>query len=706
MIQIKRVEIYSDNDNKRVPPKIATKVLVYIMDGAKIINRYTVFGTFNDTQKSHIKVFYENKSNEGDELPVIEDIKEATEEFVELEHPREEDGKFTDKGSGKKRKSKNTPKMRSRKLDGERKHNLKTYPNTKVVISDATDRGLVTIFENFWNNDPSVKAIRKHVDYIGLLHQKNPKNGGYWVEGEKKVVIHDGSWQTPSHFKSTVVHEIVGHAFWDLQRIYNRDALIEFNELANKMPPINQYCKDNEEKWKSWNDEKRSQNIQLDKKYGLTEDSEVEYTLYGDELDKWQADYNKIEDNKYIGNPSNEHINRDSSSMTRYANEQHSAITEIMYGTTDGSFEEGAQDILIGEENLERMKTLWKKIHPKFPSSEYFKLSEVFDESEHPREEDGKFTDKGSSVNDTSVNDTSDTTNNAQIPSDKNYRIEARKLLLQSKIDSINMLINKGGLSVDNINMFNKNILDTQSEYDELEIKNKTTELPFIPMGKNTHHKKTNGFVTNKTKIMLSRTVTDDVYDVYKNEGLKTMWNALPDDVRDNISVLKINKSRARPNSKYVGGMWINKEKKMIINLHERSSYESIAHHFYHEVGHSRWHTLIDTHIDKINKFIESQKVIGFAPTKYAEKYRNAVYHNNEQEKKYRARMKRGGFTISEKSESILSKNRIESELLYYNEIHSELNAYIMGELPSKHINITSNNMKRSLDAYKELWNL
>ena len=380
----------------------------------------------------------------------------ATEEFVEDDHPRDDDGKFTDKGGGvgsstktktrkRKRRSKsktktskkpvkrNKLKMRSRKSkdSGQRKHSIKTYPNTKVVITGITTQTntdwaivgdkytelkkqftpeLVTVFEEFWNNDSSVKAMRKHIDYIGLIYQKNPKRGGYWNTEDKKIVIHDYPYQTLSHFKNTVVHEIVGHTFWDLARTYFRNDLIEFNELANKMPPVNSYCKKNEEKWKTWNDETDNQIKELNKKYGLKENRygyiDVGEQLWGDDADKYGEAMEKIKDGKFIGNPSNQFINRDSSSMTRYANEQHSAITEIMYKVQDGSFEEGAEELLIDEENLEKLKKAWLKLHPKYPQKtgeswnnpfENYGIivsTEDFKEEEHPRDEDGKFADK------------------------------------------------------------------------------------------------------------------------------------------------------------------------------------------------------------------------------------------------------------------------------------------------------------------------
>ena len=60
--------------------------------------------------------------------------------------------------------------------------------------------------------------MRKHIDYLGVTYLMHPKRGGFWREEEKKAVIHDFPSQSNGHFKHTVVHEIVGHAYWDWAR--------------------------------------------------------------------------------------------------------------------------------------------------------------------------------------------------------------------------------------------------------------------------------------------------------------------------------------------------------------------------------------------------------------------------------------------------------------------------------------------------------
>jgi len=328
------------------------------------------------------------------------------ESFKEEEHPRDRDGKFTDKDGGvigskakgkgktkRKTKRKKTPKYKPIEHDSKyswrdtskplttangfhyrsRMHDIKIHksrgkkhPET-VYISDTVNPEYIQWFTGFWNNNPSVKAMIKHIDKLTFKYSVNPKNGGRWVTDDKEVTIMDYPRQNLPFFKSTTVHEIVGHTFWDWARDWNRNELIEFNELANKMTPVNQYVKDNEEKWRRWNDETNTQIRALDKKYGVEEDR-YGYTDASDP-DKYQEELDKINDGKFIGNPSNKFMNRDSSSMTRYANEQHSAITEIMYGTLNDSPNPSAIKVLMGDKDLDRLKVLWKKLHPKFVKS-------------------------------------------------------------------------------------------------------------------------------------------------------------------------------------------------------------------------------------------------------------------------------------------------------------------------------------------------
>ena len=228
--------------------------------------------------------------------------------------------------------------------------------------------------------------------------------------------------------------------------------------------------------------------------------------------------------------------------------------------------------------------------------------------------------------------------------------------------------------------------------------------LPDIPMGENTHIKQKDGYVYNKTKIFVQSDIKNDIAGNLLQKRVKGMWNSLPDDVRDIIGELKIKKSTAK-GKKYQGGRYDNFTKILTMNINDATP-DHLGHNFFHEIGHAKWHDLQEKNSEKVAKFIQKQKEIGWAPTKYSQSYSLTKIKNEDNEKRYRERMKRGGFIISRKGEEILIRNRKTSEDLYQNEIHAELNAYVMGMIPQELITAPKKVMVELLDSYKELWGL
>ena len=199
-------------------------------------------------------------------------------------------------------------------------HGFKVHKNTKVYIGKATmsksavNEELVELIRNLWNSNESTKKMRKHVKYISIKHLISGNRAGSWNLAKQKVEIIQVREQPDLEwYRGTFIHEVEGHAFWDFSRKWRRQEVIKFNELANKMPPVNGYCKKNEKKWKSWNDEK------------------------WDDLEK-----------------------EPHSSMTRYANEQHSAVSEIVRDVGRGTMSE---DKLIGDKDLKKLVSAWHELH-------------------------------------------------------------------------------------------------------------------------------------------------------------------------------------------------------------------------------------------------------------------------------------------------------------------------------------------------------
>lgn len=228
--------------------------------------------------------------------------------------------------------------------------------------------------------------------------------------------------------------------------------------------------------------------------------------------------------------------------------------------------------------------------------------------------------------------------------------------------------------------------------------------LPHIPVGKNTHSKTKDGYVYNKTKINVSPNIKNDPIHMLLQERVKSMWNSLPDDVRDGVDNLIIKKSRSKGRH-ILGGTWIMKTKTISMNISERVPDET-GHNFFHEVGHAKWNKIKDENPENVKKFRKAIDKIGYAPTAYSLSYQDIEQRNLQSENRYRRNQSRGGHEITKESEETLTKNRENVEDLYHNEIHSELNAHVMGVLKPEQVIATKEYMTKYIKAYKEMWDL
>lgn len=290
--------------------------------------------------------------------------------------------------------------------------------------------------------------------------------------------------------------------------------------------------------------------------------------------------------------------------------------------------------------------------------------------------------------------------------------------MLQSRIESETKFIEQNmhklesmGLNPEQLSFRKERLEDARKSIDKLKEKLMKVEeedaklgLPVIPMKKNTHTKKQDGYVYNNTKVLIQQNVKDDMVTNLLQERIKGMWNSLPDDTRDIVKKLLIKKSTAKGIS-WQGGRWTDETKTLTINIHGKTG-NSLDHDFFHEVGHARWHNLQQKDPERVKKFIKKLKEIGYSPTTYARSRLLIKEKNEDSERRYRRKMAQGGFIISEKAEKILIRNRSSAEDLYQNEVHSELNAYAMGVLPNDKIIAPKKEMSELLNAYKEMWGL
>ncbi len=294
-------------------------------------------------------------------------------------------------------------------------------------------------------------------------------------------------------------------------------------------------------------------------------------------------------------------------------------------------------------------------------------------------------------------------------PSGDNYRVKAMTDKIEQSIAFMEaqkqVQIDKYGTDVVYTEQITTRINRAKHALINIADDEKRGGLPHIPMGKNTHTKNTKGFVhSGKATIKIDPKISKDEDTARQLDLIQSAWNNLPDDIRDNIKVLSLKKSRAGNYGTIQGGRWIDNKKELIMNIHPRSS--SVERNFYHEIGHSRWHKLERENPEKITKFIEAQKKVGASPTRYAQSYLMVHQKTKDKYDKWVRVRKRSGVPVGERNEKIMNSNLKVTETLYQNEIHSELNAYAMGELPKDLIIASKSNMIGLLNAYKELWNL
>lgn len=235
-------------------------------------------------------------------------------------------------------------------------HGFKVHKNTKFYIAKSTEGGWsrnpkpafdpekVQIFRDMWNTDPSLKALRKHVKEFSLVYSANPKYGGTWQPDKQKVKLYDYPYLSDDYFKHTIIHELVGHAFWQIARKYRREELVNFNRIANESDPVNDYVRKNAENWKQVNDENEDRKAF---------EKSVSHIPEWDASSELQQEYEEKEKAFKDKRASNGH-----DTMTRYANEQHSAITEILYNDN-----KGGHTILINDVQKQRLIEAWKKLH-------------------------------------------------------------------------------------------------------------------------------------------------------------------------------------------------------------------------------------------------------------------------------------------------------------------------------------------------------
>ena len=197
-------------------------------------------------------------------------------------------------------------------------HGFKVYKNTYVYIAKPTPesswggaRGgkpaprkeIVDRVIKTFNTDKQIRKIVKHVKGISVKYSTNPRFGGRWNTDKQFFEFVDYSYMRIEDVDEVVYHELIGHAYWDWAKKWRNESWAKFNEIANRMPPVNDYVA------------------------------------------------------KYIEDK------RDGRTDTIYENEQHSAIAEIIMAGKSYHTRTGKRGKVASEEQIEEMKKVWMEMH-------------------------------------------------------------------------------------------------------------------------------------------------------------------------------------------------------------------------------------------------------------------------------------------------------------------------------------------------------
>lgn len=238
------------------------------------------------------------------------------------------------------------------------KNGFKVKATTTIYIAKPSTGGwhcdarpaprseVVEAVQKVWNTEKSLKRLRKFVKSISIQYTKTMNTVGLWENDKSKVTIYDDGKTPIQFYESVMIHEVVGHTFFNFAIKYRREELVKFCTLANKLQSITNYINDNEIKWRKINDEGDDRFHTLGRKFGLYENQTPEDYLDSKSLEQYCNEMNAISESQ----KTDGHIE-----ITRYANEVHSAISELVYGM--------GHELIISRESLDEIVTSWQELH-------------------------------------------------------------------------------------------------------------------------------------------------------------------------------------------------------------------------------------------------------------------------------------------------------------------------------------------------------
>ena len=606
-----------------------------------------------------------------------------TEAFQEQEHPRDGDGKFTS-GGGK------TPKE---------------YEQTNKTHNDVENGSPIELKSNLKNivsggkfNDKTKKALNSIIDNWGGLQKIIAKDKGCTLDsdGNYKTYVPRSVNQNKVAGKSTNYMENVCASGSDVLVTALKNRGVKSNVVSGrywgkgKAKNVDAYMKPPQ-------DTSDGRNVVTDKLKSLGYDK-----FYSPLKHKWVT----LEDGTIIDGAYGQFLNK--------VTDKHQRLQII---TPDDP------------------RNKWYVTNDEYlPEEKDFYLGglEAFVEQEHPRDNDGQFTSKdGGGLN---------------------SRMEQKQSVITQQIDYLQKQMKPESQTYRafqkvtdedrSIRYTNKSLQEDINKLQEELNSEDTIGMPHLPLKQNTHAVQTieggmlwnegtneplkgfkKGNTTIDVNIPLKRPDDDFAYNKVNADRqintLRLMWNSLGDEERDIVKSFNIERTPKlivetdkdgrmiykNMDDVSTAGYWRPSKNQLNMRIDYDMNDDQLKGIFTHEIGHALWHSFKENNPERIAKWkLDCKKI---PPTTKYGKYNKKRW--TDLKKMFDEYEKEGWSEFPENERDEKRGNGIKNiafyEDRYYNELHSEVFMYMMGNNKYKRGTITKG-IEKFLEPYKKLHGL
>ena len=605
------------------------------------------------------------------------------EAFVEQEHPRDGDGKFTS-GGGK------TPKE---------------YEQTNKTHNDVENGSPIELKSNLKNivsggkfNDKTKKALNSIIDNWGGLQKIIAKDKGCTLDsdGNYKTYVPRSVNQNKVAGKSTNYMENVCASGSDVLVTALKNRGVKSNVVSGrywgkgKAKNVDAYMKPPQ-------DTSDGRNVVTDKLKSLGYDK-----FYSPLKHMWVT----LEDGTIIDGAYGQFLNK--------VTDKHQRLQII---TPDDP------------------RNKWYVTNDEYlPEEKDFYLGglEAFVEQEHPRDNDGQFTSKdGGGLNSRMEQKQSVITQQIDYLQ-KQMKPESQTYRAFQKVTDEDR----------SIRYTNKSLQEDINKLQEELNSEDTIGMPHLPLKQNTHAVQTieggmlwnegtneplqgfkKGNTTIDVNIPLKRPDDDFAYNKIKAERqintLRLMWNSLGDEERDIVKSFNIERTPKlivetdkdgrmiykNMDDVSTAGYWRPSKNQLNMRIDYDMNDDHLKGIFTHEIGHALWHSFKENNPERIAKWkLDCKKI---PPTTKYGKYNKKRW--TDLKKIFDEYEKEGWSEFPENERDEKRGNGIKNiafyEDRYYNELHSEVFMYMTGNNKYKRGTITKG-IEKFLEPYKKLHGL